>query len=119
MLMCNSNKIIKNINLPSCKKCIYYKPDIFNTDFTYQYNKCDKFGTKNIITDKIEYDFVDNCRENEQKCGINGTKFIEEPNIYSKIIKHKIISSTLNYSPFFVLFITFISYSYCIIYKII
>jgi hypothetical protein len=119
MLLCNSNKVIKNINLPSCKKCIYYKPDIFNTDFTYKYNKCEQFGTKNIVTDKIEYDFADECRKDEQKCGINGTKFIKETNINGKILKHKIISKTLNYSPYVILSITFILYSYCVIYKLI
>ena len=29
------DKIIENINIPSCKNCVFYKPDNFNSDFTF------------------------------------------------------------------------------------
>jgi len=29
----NSEKIIKNINIPSCRNCIYYKPSMYENDF--------------------------------------------------------------------------------------
>jgi hypothetical protein len=93
LLMVQTNKIIKNINIPSCKNCIYYKPNIFNNDFTCTFNKCEKFGEKDIITDKITYKFADFCRNDEAMCGKEGKYFEEEKNIKLKIAKHKIISN--------------------------
>ena len=87
------DKIIKNINIPSCKNCIYYKPNNFNNDFTSTFNKCEKFGEKNIITDIITYNFADLCRNDESMCGNEGKYFEEEKNIKFKITKHKIISN--------------------------
>jgi hypothetical protein len=72
--MC-SDKIIKNINVPSCKNCIYYKPRMFDSDFTSTLNICEKFGNKNIITDKITYDYADLCRQSDTKCGEEGKYF--------------------------------------------
>ena len=68
----NSEQIIKNINIPSCRNCIHYKPSYYTSDFTASFNKCDKFGDKNIITNKISYDYADMCRSNEDKCGNKG-----------------------------------------------
>lgn len=77
----NCEKFIKNINLPSCKKCIYYKPNYISEPLS----KCNKFGEKNIITDQITNEFADICRENESKCGKEATYFEEDPNINMKI----------------------------------
>jgi len=87
-----SNKIIKNIDIPSCRNCIHYKPTAYN-DFSSRLNRCEKFGSKDIITDEITYDFVDFCRDDETRCGKNGKYFEEEKNIDWKIIKHKITSN--------------------------
>ena len=87
-----SDKIIKNIDIPSCRNCIHYKPAFFN-DFSSRLNRCEKFGSKDIITDEITYDFVDSCRDDESRCGKNGKYFEEEKNIDWKIIKHKITSN--------------------------
>ena len=84
----NSEKIIKNINIPACKNCIHYKPSYFTTDFTETFNKCDKFGNKNIITNEISYDFADMCRNDENKCGYEGKYFEQEKNIKLKIFTH-------------------------------
>ena len=89
--MC-SEKIIKNINMPACKNCIYYKPRMLDTDFTSTFNICEKFGTKNIITDKITYDYADLCRRQDDKCGEEGKQFKKEPYIKLKIMKHWVIS---------------------------
>ena len=88
----NSERLIKNINIPSCKNCIHYKPSYYSSDFTASYNKCNKFGKKDIITDKITYDFADSCRQDENKCGHEGKYFELEKNIELKIIIHQIIS---------------------------
>jgi len=59
----NSEKIITNINIPSCRNCIFHKPN--NKDnFASSSNLCEKFGEKNIITGEIDYDSVFRCRIN-------------------------------------------------------
>jgi hypothetical protein len=89
----NADKIIKNINIPACRNCIHYKPVTYNSDFTTPYNKCTKFGDKDIVTDKITYNFAESCRNDESKCGLEGKYFIEEPNINMKVLKHTVLSS--------------------------
>jgi hypothetical protein len=91
-IIVNSEKIIKNINIPSCRNCIYYKPSYSSSDFTASYNKCNKFGDKNIITNEISYDFANMCRNDENKCGHEGKYFELEKNIELKIFTHQIIS---------------------------
>lgn len=90
----SSEKIIKNINIPSCRNCKYFQPSIYDTEFASSLNKCNKFGSKNIITDEIRNDYADSCRSDESKCGDKGAYFEEEPNINLKILKHKIISTS-------------------------
>jgi hypothetical protein len=92
----SSEKIIKNINIPSCRNCVHYKPSYYTTDFTASSNTCDKFGVKNIITNKISYDYADMCRNNENKCGNEGKYFEKEKNVELKIFTHQIISSIPN-----------------------
>jgi hypothetical protein len=92
----SSEKIIKNINIPSCRNCVHYKPSYSTTDFTGSFNKCHKFGNKNIITNKISYDYADMCRNNENKCGNEGKYFEEEKNVELKIFTHQIISNIPN-----------------------
>jgi hypothetical protein len=81
---------IKNLNVPSCKNCVHFMPCHYN-EFTYSYNKCNKFGSKNIISDQISYDFVSSCRDDENKCGQEGKYFCQEQNIDLKILKHAIL----------------------------
>ena len=89
--MC-SDKNIKNINVPACKNCIYYKPQMLDTNFTSSLNICEKFGTKNIITDKITYEYADLCRREDDKCGEEGKYFNKDPYIKLKIMNHWAIS---------------------------
>ena len=86
-------RIIKNINIPACRNCIHYQPDPFYNDFTSLLNKCNKFGDKNIVTDKITYDFADQCRNDQSKCGKEGKHFVEEPNINMKILKYSLLKN--------------------------
>jgi hypothetical protein len=97
----SGEKIIKNINIPSCINCIYFQPSIYDTNFASSLNKCNKFGRKDIITDEITHDYADSCRSDDSKCGEKGAYFEEEPNINLKILKHKIIST----SPYITLII--------------
>ena len=90
LVVANSDKIIKNINIPSCKNCVYFKPNYSFKDFASTFNECEKFGEKNIITNQIEYNYVDQCRKDELLCGAEAKYFIEEKNINLKILKHRI-----------------------------
>jgi hypothetical protein len=81
----NGEKMINNVNIPACRNCIHYKPDV-NFDYTSRYNKCDNFGEKNIITNEINYDYVESCRRDETMCGKEGKYFVEEPNVNVKIL---------------------------------
>jgi hypothetical protein len=93
LTMVPTDKIIKNMEFPSCKNCIYYKPSFLNNDFTSTFNKCEKFGVKDIITDKITYNFANFCRDDETMCGKEGKYFEKEKNIRFKVFRHKIISN--------------------------
>jgi len=88
----NSEKTIRNINIPACRNCIHYTPAIYSRGFTSSFSRCEKFGEKDIVTDEIKYDFADSCRKDESKCGKDGKGFVEETNIERKIWKHAILS---------------------------
>lgn len=98
LLFCiiNGEKIIKNLKIPSCKNCIYFEPTKFSNDFTSSLGKCNKFGEKDIITDKISYDYADLCRKDELKCGFNGTYFVQEKNIELKLLQYMIMGNIPN-----------------------
>jgi len=101
-------KTIRNINIPSCKKCIHYIPAPYNFDFTSNYNKCAKFGEKDIITDKINNDFAELCRPDETKCGKEGKYFEEEENLDMKIFAHKTIYFFTFISPLSIMIILYL-----------
>jgi hypothetical protein len=108
-IFCKSQNI-KNKYLPSCKTCKYYKPNPLHFDFTSDLNKCEKFGEKNIISDKIIFDRAIDCRRNNEKCGIFGKEWEKEPNIFLK-------SFLFNYCKFMIIwfltiFINYISSNY-------
>ena len=67
-----SEKIIRNINIPCCRNCVHYLPDNYSRDFASTLSKCNQFGSKDIITDKITQDYADSCRSDESKCGEKG-----------------------------------------------
>lgn len=91
--MTNSENLIKNDNIPACRNCIYYKPNVLYGGFTSPFNRCRKFGEKNIITNEITYNYADDCRNNETKCGKEGRYFEEEKNIRMKILAYSVLSN--------------------------
>jgi hypothetical protein len=93
MAILQSDKIIKNMDLPACRNCIHYKPSMSTIDFTSTFSKCENFGEKDIISDKITYKYADFCRNDEQMCGKEGRYFQESPYTTGKIIIHKLITS--------------------------
>jgi hypothetical protein len=104
----NSSKIINNVNLPSCRNCVYFKPDKYYSDFTSSLSKCQVFVDKNIITDEITYNYADTCRYDESKCGKEGKYFEEEKNINIKIFIHSITNYSF-LSILSIILITFLS----------
>lgn len=88
-------KIIKNIDIPSCKNCIFFNPrwsdDLF---LSSSLHKCNKFGTKDIISDKIKYDYAYSCRNDEKKCGKEGKYFVTENNTKGKLLKQSRIRNS-------------------------
>ena len=99
--MAHGEKIIRNMNKKSCKDCIYFKPGLLSSGL----EKCGKFGTKNIITNEITYDFAESCRDNENKCG-EYANFFEPENEAIKLIKFNVFTST----PYgFIILVTFLS----------
>lgn len=70
-----TNKIIRNAEFSACKNCVYYRTSSWSNDFVDPFNKCEKFGIKDVVTDKITYDFADSCRTDENLCGKSGKYF--------------------------------------------
>ena len=68
------NSFIKNAELPVCKECIHFRPHGAN-EFEYSLGKCSKFGSKDVVSGEITYEFADLCRTYDNKCGKNGTYF--------------------------------------------
>ena len=93
-----SASIIKNGHFPSCKNCIHYRPSIFSNDYTSSFSKCANFGNKDILTDNISYDFADLCRNDKDKCGLEGKYFEKDKNIYTKIMIYTLIGNIPNIS---------------------
>ena len=73
---------IRNQNQPVCRNCIHFKPDFTGTSIN-MLSKCNKFGSKDIVTNDIRNDFADNCRDSDDKCGLEGKFF--EVNQYSDL----------------------------------
>ena len=105
------SKQIRNINVPSCRNCIHYKPEIFN-EYSSLYSKCDYFGSKDTNTDYISYDYANMVRKDENKCGIEGKYFEQGENIEMKIILHNIISNNPYISINFLCLVYFIEFLY-------
>jgi len=99
---------IKNINIPSCKICKYYKPDSL-FDYTSYLSKCKYFGEKDIISDKINYYYADLCRKDENKCGIEGKYFKEDTNVDLKIMLFR-LTNILPYLCIIIFWSYYLSY---------
>jgi len=84
------SRIIRNFDFPSCKNCVHYMPSGLNNDFTSSLNKCKYFGTKDVVTGEIVYDYATSCRYNENLCGNSGKYFVKEPRMALKRLKHTI-----------------------------
>jgi len=70
---------IKNIHVPKCTTCKYFIPGNNDNLFFYSdphtFAKCKKFGTADLVSNKISYDWADICRITDTKCGTNGAYY--------------------------------------------
>lgn len=65
------SQVIRNSNLPVCKKCSYYremKKSVMN-------GKCTKFGFTNIVTGEVHYEYAQISRNKDDLCGKTGLYF--------------------------------------------
>ena len=73
----NLTKYIENINVPLCKNCVHYTPNTYSRHMFSP--ECNQFGSKNMITGKIEYKSANICRIFDDYCGRIGRKYEELP----------------------------------------
>jgi hypothetical protein len=76
--LCTS--FIRNKELPICSTCVQFIEHTNNYPYDpipcNKQGRCKKFGEVNMITGAIEYDFANDCRFNENKCGKFGSEYI-------------------------------------------
>ena len=92
------------LSLPNCKNCVHYRTTIFIDSY---YNKCSKFGTKDIFTGIVDYDFADTCRTDETKCGNIGKYYQSDKYIDTKIVLYTLIGNFPNISSLFLFLIVY------------
>lgn len=109
---------IRNANIRSCKQCIHFQPDpSIYSGSTSTFAKCKMFGEKDIITDKITFDYADRCRTQEDKCGKEGKYFEPEPNLSLKVFVHNLRSNSGLFLLWSVMFTTIGATVYPLIHK--
>ena len=94
--MVYSHKNIRKTNIPSCKNCVYYTASNYGHDFASSLSKCSNFGSKDILTDKVSFDYADECRKDESRCGEYGKYFEKENNLELKIFKYILMKNLVN-----------------------
>jgi hypothetical protein len=82
--------IINNKNIPVCRNCIHFLPNS-GSEFSSIISQCNKFADKDLKTDEIIFNYADNCRDDENKCGKNGNYFELEKNLQRKIFLHRFL----------------------------
>ena len=62
----------------NCVNYIEYKHDNPYDELygKYKYGKCARFGSQNLVTGTMEYEFADLCRKYDTKCGATGLHFL-------------------------------------------
>ena len=84
----NGNRFIKNGDLQICKNCKYFIPSEYAG--APQLSKCNKFGIMDIIDGEILYEYADQCRIDNDKCGENASYF--ENGNFSNMELHAMIN---------------------------
>lgn len=71
---------IKYFRMPTCRDCVYFKAGSKQEDpfKISDWDKCLKYGEKNVVTGEITYQYADFVRKQELQCGLTGKQFIEK-----------------------------------------
>jgi len=70
---------IKNNDLRSCRECKHFIED--KTDYPYDqlpdnnYGRCKLFGTKNIVTGRINNEYASAARKDKNLCGMDAKQY--------------------------------------------
>jgi hypothetical protein len=81
----HKKRFIENGEYPLCKNCVYYLPSLVDI-FSYEkYGKCAKYGTKNVVSGYISYNYASYCRIYSDNCGKEGKDFVARPDIITFI----------------------------------
>ena len=68
----------KNVIIPDCKKCIYYK-EYFTNPIKQQL--CTKYGEKENLTNRIIFYEAAKCRDDVFRCGEYGKHFVNRNDV--------------------------------------
>jgi hypothetical protein len=77
---------IKNSQAPICQNCIHYRPNMFSPSLS----QCSQFGTKDILTGEIKYEYADLSRIDENKCGLEG-RYYNETSLSVRVLQYAFI----------------------------
>jgi hypothetical protein len=73
---------IKNLTLPACVDCIYFKKgDQLINSTIKQAPECTKFGTKDLVSGVIKYESARHCRDMKVLCGMNALYFVKKDDL--------------------------------------
>ena len=86
------SKQITNIDLPSCRSCKYFKPSYL--DYSSVFSRCEYFGKKDLLTNRINYEFADYCRNSEYKCGEIGKYYERDQYFEIKFFLFRLIANS-------------------------
>jgi hypothetical protein len=76
------NQFITDVHKRTCAECVFYVSPKWSNGYV---SRCTKFGKKDVITGKIDFDMADLCRLNKNKCGENGRYFEQYRGIHQWI----------------------------------
>ena len=72
----HNKQFIINGNVPKCKDCVFLNTgDLVVEGDKYYLSRCNLFGTANLVSGEIAYDFAEFCRKDENQCGKTGKHF--------------------------------------------
>jgi hypothetical protein len=65
------------IEFKKCHTCKHFIPRSFKSEFMigYYYSNCNKFLKSNPLTGELEFISIHEARNNEELCGLTGTKY--------------------------------------------
>jgi hypothetical protein len=76
--------MIRDLKYPACINCVHFikETSLYENEESptyYTLSKCKLFGSMNLLTGKIKYEYAELCRHSRDQCGISG-KLYEEKN---------------------------------------